>query len=76
LYADVVAEGILQVTEIIDVDGFHVIRQIGDGVVTPVTEFVILQNNCVVPATPPPVTVVEELNGVFIVEALPVVCHK
>ena len=76
LYVEVVAELILQLTDLIKVGGSHVIIQIGVVIVTPVIGFKILQNNCVFPDTPPPVTLVEELEGVSIVQTLPVVCHK
>ena len=54
----------------------HVITHDGEVYVTPVAEFVTLQNKFVVPKTPPPTIVVEELEGVLIVQVFPVVCHE
>jgi hypothetical protein len=56
LYAEVVAEAILHVTEVTGIAGFQVISHVGDIVVTPVNESVISQNNFVFPAVPRPDT--------------------
>ncbi len=54
----------------------QIIVHIGVEIVVPVAELVILQIRLVVPAKPLPVTVVDEDDGLFIVEFVPVLTHE